>query len=244
MLKPPSLLGCFLLLSGFVGLAQVQSEKAYDVTAHIHFENSRVQKQHPSGHDSLDEDAKVVVWLEPENRASVPAPPAGSYTMVQQDKRFVPHLLVIPAGSVVAFPNRDPYFHNVFSLFNGKRFDLGLYQSGQSRTVNFNRVGVSYIFCNIHPEMASVIITLDTPYYAVPNTHGDVSFHNVKEGTYVLHAWTENSSPEKLKSIEREITVDAAHNKIDEIAIPVTQNTLENHTNKFGQPYDTHTAPY
>ena len=86
---------------------------------------------------------------------------------MQKDKTFTPHLLVIPTGSTVDFPNLDPFFHNVFSEFNGKRFDLGLYESGSSRTVHFDHDGVSYIFCNIHPEMSAVIVTLSTPYFGV-----------------------------------------------------------------------------
>src|SRR5579884_454193 len=74
-------------------------------------------------------------------------------TLVQKNKTFLPHVLVIPPGSTVDFPNHDPFFHNVFSLFEGKRFDLGLYESGTSRSVKFDRTGVSYIFCNIHPQM-------------------------------------------------------------------------------------------
>jgi len=71
--------------------------------------------------------------------------------LVQKDKRFSPHVVVVPAGTSVEFPNHDPFFHNVFSLFEGKRFDLGLYEAGTTRMVRFDRTGVSYIFCNIHP---------------------------------------------------------------------------------------------
>ena len=78
----------------------------------------------------------------------------------QKNKAFEPHLLVVTIGSNVEFPNDDPWFHNVFSLFNGKRFDLGLYEAGTTRTVHFEREGVSYIFCNIHPEMSAVVVVL------------------------------------------------------------------------------------
>src|SRR5246127_2367910 len=104
---------------------------------------------------------------------------------------FTPHLLVVPMGSQVEFPNQDPFFHNVFSLFNGKRFDLGLYESGTSRAVRFDREGVSYIFCNIHPEMGAVVLALNTPYYAVSGAAGMVTIHNVPPGSYRLHLWSE-----------------------------------------------------
>ena len=108
--------------------------------------------------------------------------------LTQRNKSFEPHLLVMPVGSVVEFPNRDPFFHNVFSLFEGKRFDLGLYEAGSTREVTFSKPGISFIFCNIHAEMSAVIIALDTPYYGVSNHHGDVVIPSVPVGHYTLQS--------------------------------------------------------
>src|ERR1035441_2316991 len=72
----------------------------------------------------------TVIWLEPIGGQGGDPVPQASFTMTQKDKEFHPRLLVVPVGSKVSFPNADPFFHNVFSLFNGRRFDLGLYQSG------------------------------------------------------------------------------------------------------------------
>ena len=129
--------------------------------------------------------------------------------MVQKNKMFDPHLLVVPVGSVVVFPNRDPFFHNVFSLFNGKRFDLGLYEAGSERRVRFDREGVSYIFCNIHPEMGAVILSLATPYYAVSREDAIV-IPQVPPGRYLLNVWSEGATPESLNAARREVTVQAA----------------------------------
>ena len=114
----------------------------------------------------------AVVWLDP-----VPTNPGiemspGKFVLMQKNKMFVPHLLIVPVGSSVAFPNEDPFFHNVFSLFDGKRFDLGLYEAGSSRSVVFSRKGVSYIFCDIHSEMSAVVISLTTPFYSVSDKDG------------------------------------------------------------------------
>src|SRR6202008_2491180 len=114
----------------------------------------------------------AVLWLNP-----IPPDPAasarpGHFRLAQKDKSLNPHLLVVPLGSSVDFPNMDPFFHNVFSQFNGKRFDLGLYEEGSTRVVHFDHEGVSYIFCNIHSQMAAVIVTLRTPYFAVATRSG------------------------------------------------------------------------
>jgi len=106
--------------------------------------------------------SQVVVWLVPTGAvqrvsATTQKP---HYRLVQHNKRFEPSLLVVPVGSVVDFPNYDPWFHNVFSLYRGKRFDLGLYQAGAQRSVKFDRIGPSYLFCNIHPGMTGVVLAV------------------------------------------------------------------------------------
>ncbi len=118
----------------------------------------------------------AVFWLTPlQQTPPTPFPPGQHYTLLQKNRMFKPHLLVIPVGGLVDFPNADPFFHNVFSLFDGKRFDLGLYEAGSTKSVTFSREGVSYIFCNIHPEMSAVILTLSTALYAKADAGG--AFH-------------------------------------------------------------------
>src|SRR5712691_13440617 len=128
----------------------------------------------------------TVVWLTPVPGTAIDSAPAAADTranlrLTQKNKSFEPHVLVVPAGSAVEFPNRDPFFHNVFSLFEGKRFDLGLYEAGTTRMVHFDRAGVSYIFCNIHPEMSAVVLALKTPYSGISDGAGKISIEHVSE---------------------------------------------------------------
>src|SRR6202041_3686298 len=121
-----------------------------------------------------------------------PASPAQVPRLVQKNKSFEPHILVVQAGSQVEFPNRGPFFHNVFSLFEGKRFDLGLYEAGSTRNVVFDKPGISYIFCNIHSEMSAVVIAVSSPYYGISDVHGRVAIPIVPPGHYTLGIWYEN----------------------------------------------------
>ena len=194
-------------------------------------------------HPLQDQSHRTVVWLTPVDVAAVANPAPATFTMAQKNKSFHPGLLVIPVGSTVSFPNDDPFFHNVFSLFNGRRFDLGLYQSGQTRTVLFNREGVSYIFCNIHPEMSAVIISLKTPYYVSPDAGGMAVFHGVQEGLYRLQVWSELASAESLHALSRTVKIDHENTDLGKMDIPASTSGLEHHLNKFGQPYDTHAQP-
>src|SRR5205823_4592504 len=139
-----------------------------------------------------------------------PAPvalPKKRFTLVQKNKTFTPHVLVVTVGSEVDFPNKDPFFHNAFSLFEGKRFDLGLYESGSTRSSRFDRPGISYLFCNIHPEMSAVIIALKTPYYGMSNNNGAFSIANVPSGTYELRVWDERVLPEALDALTRRVAI-------------------------------------
>jgi plastocyanin len=185
----------------------------------------------------------TVVWLTPltsvdeDPVSALPRSPA-SFRLVQKNKSFEPHILVVPAGSQVEFPNHDPFFHNVFSLFEGKRFDLGLYEAGTSRMVRFDRPGISYIFCNIHPEMSAVVITLTTPLYAISNADGQLSLPGVPFGRYVLHIWSEGMGPENAQPLTREITIAENASSLGVIRVPEADGQRMAHKNKYGRDYD------
>jgi len=184
--------------------------------------------------------AGVVVWLTPLSPAMADvasSPRPGHYRLVQKDKKFTPHLLVIPTGSTVDFPNLDPFFHNVFSLFNGKRFDLGLYESGSSRTVHFDHDGVSYIFCNIHPEMSAVIITVSTPYFGVSPADGSITLQAVPPASYEMHVWAEGGSTSDLNALSRRVVVTSAQRDLGVVDIKADSH-IPAHKNKFGEDYE------
>lgn len=193
-----------------------------------------------SGH-RLKEASNLVVWLTPAR--NTPAPPTPQQQpsqipqLVQKDKSFHPSLLVIPAGGKVEFPNHDPFFHNVFSLFDGKRFDLGLYESGTTRFVQFEKPGISFIFCNIHAQMSAVVIALDTPYYAISDAHGDLSIKHVAPGRYQIHVFHPSVSPDALHAEEREITVTPGGTFLGNFSLAESDLELV-HKNKYGRDYD------
>jgi hypothetical protein len=181
--------------------------------------------------------APAFVWLQPlGNTPALPFLPQGHYTLVQKNRTFTPHLQIIPTGSVVQFPNKDPFFHNVFSLFDGKRFDLGLYEAGSSKSVTFSRQGISYIFCNIHPEMSAVIVTLSSPLYAIADADDRIHIHSIPPGDYRLHLWIEGVPQSLLSTLDRRIHLDEGTLDLGEISVPTVATHA--HENKFGRPYD------
>ncbi|HET7234009.1 MAG TPA: carboxypeptidase regulatory-like domain-containing protein [Longimicrobium sp.] len=107
----------------------------------------------------------------------------------QQDTSFRPPVLVVPVGTSVDFPNRDPFFHNVFSYSSTKRFDLGRYPRGESRTVVFDKPGVVKVYCEIHQWMRSAVIVVENPFHAQVGADGRFSITGVPAGRYKLAVW-------------------------------------------------------
>jgi hypothetical protein len=57
-----------------------------------------------------------------------------------------------------------------------------LYEAGSTRDVHFDKPGISYIFCNIHPEMSAVVVAL-TRHYGISTGR---LITGVPMGKYVL----------------------------------------------------------
>lgn len=221
---------CALALS-FTGASAVRSGAADEQTASIQIRiaSSQSDKSHA---------VPAVAWLEPEpGTPQVPFNTHGPYTLLQKNRTFVPHLQVIPAGSAVQFPNADPYFHNVFSLYAGKRFDLGLYEAGATKSVTFSRVGVSYIFCNIHPEMSAVVVALSSPLYGIANSEDSISIRNVPLGDYTLHIWVEGIPESTLSGQTRRVHISSQNVDLGAVTLPLSETPTTKHSNKFGKPY-------
>jgi len=202
----------------------------------------RVASSLPGSHYA----APAVVWLTPlTGTAIAPFVPRDKYTLLQKDRTFIPHLLVIPVGAHVQFPNADPFFHNVFSLFDGKRFDLGLYEAGSSKSVTFSREGVSYIFCNIHPEMSAVVLALSTPLYAIADSDDALVLRAIPPGDYKLHLWIEGVPAPFLDGLSRTVHVADRDLDLGTFTAPIARAKDAMHMNKFGDPYDSpEPSPY
>jgi hypothetical protein len=184
--------------------------------------------------------SNVAVWLTPldsttETHPPVPLPLAPR--LVQRNKTFEPHLLIVLVGTMVEFPNKDPFFHNIFSLYDGKRFDLGLYEAGTTRSVMFDRPGVSFLFCNIHAAMSAVVVAVDTPYFGLSDHSGTVLIRDVPDGRYQVNVWYERSLPEYLAGLKRTVNITAANRNLGVIKIAENQTVSPTHKNKYGMDY-------
>ncbi len=134
---------------------------------------------------------RSVVYLEAAPQAAFEAPPPGRAVLDQKNEAFVPYVVAVTVGSTVDFPNLDRTYHNVFSLSKARRFDLGRYPRGQSRSVRFDQPGVVRVFCEIHSHMSAFILVFSHRYFATTNAEGRYRIEGVPPGAYTLAVWND-----------------------------------------------------
>ena len=146
----------------------------------------------------------------------------------QRNKEFAPHVMAIPVGSTVTFPNFDQIFHNVFSISKTKAFDLGMYKNGETREMKFDKPGIVRLGCNLHAAMAAYLIVVAAPHYAVIDKDGTFSFKTLAPGKYKVEVWNEFAGD----SIKEEVEVKEGDNAKD-FDLKATPPGLS--PNKFGE---------
>jgi plastocyanin len=186
----------------------------------------------------------AVLWLEPVDRSASSSIAPTTVRVVQQDKHFLPHVVAIPVGGTVDFPNNDPFYHNAFSTFSGETFDIGLYAPTTSRSHTFKHAGIVRVFCNIHSTMSAIIAVLPTAYYVVTPETGKFGMANVPPGDYQLRIFYERALPANLKFLERRISVPDGGLALPLISISETGYVPEPHLDKHGKPYAPATGIY
>ena len=132
-----------------------------------------------------------VVYLEMAPQGAFEARPVGRAVLDQRQETFVPYALAVTVGTTVQFPNGDPIYHNVFSFSKPKRFDLGRYPQGRTKTVRFDRPGIVRVFCEIHSHMSAFILVFSHQYFASTDATGRYRIDAVPPGDYDVSVWTD-----------------------------------------------------
>ncbi len=234
-------LNCFVLLLAVASEAPGWAQEA-PVTANVVISRPEsTNAKAASSKAAVSDASNVAIWLTPLGHSDASsgrqAQSAKPPQLVQRHKTFEPHVLLVAVGTRVEFPNKDPFFHNIFSLFDGKRFDLGLYEAGTTRTVLFDRAGVSFLFCNIHAEMSAVVVSVETSYFGLSDRSGNINIHNVPNGRYQMNVWYERASPDSLKKLGRTVTISETSRSLGTIRVSENPNFTLAHKNKYGLDY-------
>jgi len=178
----------------------------------------------------------VVVWLEPTGKNG-PRPVPTRAKILQKDKTFNPHVLIVPTGSTVDFPNLDPVFHNAFSNYDGQVFDVGLYPPGSNRSVRFARPGIVRIFCNIHSSMTAIVAVIDSSWFDITKPDGQFELRDVPPGEYQLKVFHERATGASLLSAQRPVLVTSQSAVLPSITVSESGYLSIPHKDKFGHDY-------
>jgi plastocyanin len=162
------------------------------------------------------ERSRVVLYLEGLGPLATDHPASDQVQIKQIDRRFLPDLVVVPVGSTVSFPNMDPIFHNIFSLSKPKTFDLGTYDRGETRTVQFPKAGIVDVYCHLHPNMTATIVVTPNRWYAQPDRSGQYQIPDVPPGQYTLVAWHKTAG-----FFRKQIVIEAGHDSVADFLIPI-----------------------
>lgn len=208
-------------ISGAVQVSRKLTHRSVTATIPIYSRGTAVGLGKPTETDPLAyERSRVVLYLE---GSTLPAQePGRKVSMQQKNRQFSPDILVVPVGSTVAFPNQDPIFHNVFSLSSPKSFDLGVYDKGDSRNVTFNKPGIVFVFCHLHPNMAGTIVVTPSRFYAQIDDSGHYTIPNVPPGHYTLVAWHKAAGFSR-----RPITIERGHDLTEDFTVPLALDESE-----------------
>jgi plastocyanin len=178
----------------------------------------------------------VVVWLERTDKSG-PRPAPIRAKILQKDKTFTPHVLTVPVGSMVDFPNLDPVFHNAFSNYDGQVFDIGLYPPGGTRSVRFARAGIVRVFCNIHSSMTAIVAVVDSLWYDTTKPDGRFELRDVPAGDYQLKVFHERATAASLANAQRSVLVTDAPLQLPQISVSESGYLSIPHKDKFGRDY-------
>jgi plastocyanin len=147
----------------------------------------------------------------------------------QNGRTFNPNLVAVQKGGEVVFENSDGVMHNIFS--NDPKFDLGQFKSG-SKSFRFDKVGVSQIFCNIHPEMRGLVVVLPNPAFSITDRDGRFRIDGIRAGKWTVAVWNPRAAPQQR-------AVDFTAGDVATLDLTLDANVkLANHRDKWGGEYD------
>ncbi|HNC25017.1 MAG TPA: carboxypeptidase regulatory-like domain-containing protein [Opitutaceae bacterium] len=161
------------------------------------YENRRYKFAEKIDYDRLRDFVIYIDQAVPE----APHAPLHAAVTTQKDASFDPHVLPVPVGTTVRWPNEDEIFHNVYSTSDPKQFDLGFYKKEKVPELTFDQVGRVDVFCAIHTKMHCIILVVPNSYFAVADAHGHFTLPNLPPGKYRVRAWHERL-PSQMQEVE------------------------------------------
>lgn len=124
--------------------------------------------------------------------------PTTDAKITQKEQTFLPYVIPVTKGTTVYFLNEDEFFHNIYSLTPGSRFNIGRRPPGSPYPIRIKRAGLLKLSCDIHPHMQGFILSLETPYFTRVDEKGEFHISDLPDGEYRLDVFY---PPGKKKSL-------------------------------------------
>jgi len=147
--------------------------------------------------------ANAVVSVDSANQAT----PVSS-EIYQKNRAFHPHVLVVPVGSSVDFPNRDNTQHHVYSFSPAKTFNIELYADRPAAPIVFDKPGIVELGCNIHDHMQAFVVVTDTAAVGQTDAAGQVTL---------------TINPQSTENRRDKMSVEIWHPRLPDNTRPVTR---------------------
>jgi plastocyanin len=159
-------------------------------------------------------------------------PPSDKVAVIaQKGRKFVPDLIAITANGRVAFPNFDPFLHNVFSQSSPRKFDLGSFKRNETKEKEFPNTGAVDVYCNIHPEMAATILVVPNRRHVLAAPDGKYTIEGVPPGEWQVFAYTRRATMPVSAWVTVKPGADAT------VDLELVRGAEPAHLNKYGEKY-------
>jgi hypothetical protein len=134
----------------------------------------------------------TLVYLKGISKGKAMDLPQARRSLDQKNCRYIPHILLVPKGNDLTMVSSDPILHNIH-MTGVQLYNLPFPIANHPVKRPFQRDGETDLKCDAgHVWMNSVAMTVDNPYYAITDEHGNFKLTDVPPGTYTIEAWHES----------------------------------------------------
>jgi len=146
----------------------------------------------------LDRDGEpvpnVAVYVRSDHETPLPAP-TGTAFVDQVDTRFVPHILVVQAGTQVEFSNSDVIAHHVYSFSKLNNFVLPMFKGDLKPKVYFEHGGGVTLGCDLHDYMLGYILVVDSNVFDKTDFDGKTQLTTDNTDGLTVSIWNPRINP-------------------------------------------------
>jgi Polysaccharide lyase family 4, domain II len=133
----------------------------------------------------------TVVFLKGVSRGKAWDPSQMHAVIEQKSCRYIPHITLVPLGSDLGMKSSDPILHTIH-MTGSADYNLPFPMTDVVVSRPMKRPGPADLKCNAgHFWMNGTVMVIDSPYYALTDSHGYFRITGIPAGEYEIVAWHE-----------------------------------------------------